>query len=155
MASLYPEKRYCGLDWAAASKEIVDAMARRYGWQMTGRVFDFFRPDPRLFIEPESVVFTLGALEQTGANWEPFLDYILQFKPALCVHIEPVVEWYSTSAPDSAAAALHHARGYWSGFFARLLALRAEGRAEILKMKRTGFGSQYIEGYSQIIWRPL
>ena len=30
-----------------------------------------------------------------------------------------------------------------------------EGRVEILKRKRSHFGSLYLEGYSQLIWRPV
>ena len=155
LASIYPEKRYVGLDWAEASRAIVDSMSLRYDWNMEGRLFDFFHPDETLEIEAGAVVFTLGALEQTGQEYGAFLDYLLRFKPALCVHIEPVVEWYGTTVEDYTAIRFHNERRYWTGFVDRLLALAVQGRVEIIKMKRAGFGSLYIEGYSQIIWRPL
>ena len=81
---------------------------------------------------------------------------MLRFRPALCVHVEPIVEWYDARTPfDEAARAFHKARGYWEGFPWRLHLLDQAGRIEILKQKRSGFGSLYLEGYSQIVWRPL
>lgn len=156
LASMFSYKRYVGLDWAPASKEILDELARRHGWNMEGRVFDFFNPDPDMEIEDGSMVFTLGALEQTGTGWGPFLEHVLRFRPHLCIHVEPVVEWYGRGTPEDEAAALYHReRRYWEGFPARLRALEADGRIQIVKMLRSGFGSMYVEGYSQIMWRPL
>ena len=155
LATLYPDKRYVGLDWAQPSVDLVDAMGKKYGWRMEGRPFDFFWPDESLEIEEGSVVFTLGALEQTGRQWSAFLGYLLRFRPALVVNIESVVEWYDKpTLVDYAARRFHTARGYWEGFPARLHKLAEQGVVEILKEKRTGFGSLYIEGYNQIVWRP-
>ena len=92
LAKLYPEKRYVGLDWAAASKEILDEMAQAYGWNIKGHLFDFFDPDESFKIEKDSIVFTLGALEQTGRDYEVFLEYLLRGTSKLCVNIEPIVE---------------------------------------------------------------
>ncbi len=156
LARLYPDKRYVGLDWAAPSTEIVDEMARVYGWNMKGRLFDFFHPDESLKIEEGSIVFTVGALEQTGRNYEAFLQYLLRGSEALCVNIEPIVEWYDqTNLVDYAAIRFHTQRKYWEGFPNRLKELDRAGRVEILKMKRSYFGSLFVEGYSQTIWRPL
>jgi hypothetical protein len=156
LARMYPDKKYIGLDWATPAADIVDEMARAYGWDMQGRIFDFFHPDAAMRIEEGGLVFTLGALEQTGGNSEPFLQYLLAAMPALVVNIEPVYEWYDDAVlVDYAAMRFHAVRNYWRGFPARLRELEREGRIEILKMKRSYFGSLYLEGYSQIIWRPV
>src|SRR5438876_6934701 len=155
-ARLYPTKEYVGLDWAHASTEIVNELGERFGWRMRGVPFDFFNPDPSVKIRDNAVVFTVGALEQTGANHGAFLDYLLDAAPALVVHVEPIVEWYDADHPvDDAAIRFHRRRGYWSGFPARLRALEAAGRVRILKTQRAHFGSLYIEGYSQLIWMPV
>lgn len=155
LATLYPDKRYVGLDWAVASKEIVDEMAQAYGWHMKGHLFDFFHPDKSIKIEEGSTVFTVGALEQTGRNHEAFLDYLLEMSPGLCVNIEPIVEWYDEDQlVDHAAIKFHRQRKYWEGFPGRLKQLEEEGKVEIVKAKRSYFGSLYLEGYSQLIWKP-
>jgi len=155
LANLYPEKRYVGLDWTASSKEIVDEMVRAYGWNMKGHCFDFFDPDESFKIEERSIVFTLGALEQTGRDYEAFLQYLLRRPLGLCVNIEPIVEWYDeNSLVDYAAIRFHRMRKYWEGFPNRLKELERAGRVEILKMTRSYFGSLLLDGYSQTIWRP-
>lgn len=155
LASLYPEKRFVGLDWAAPSTDIVNELGKTYGWNMQGRLFDFFEPDERLELGEGSIVLTIGALEQTGQRYEAFLQYLLKAAPRLCVHIEPIVEWYDKEhAIDASAIGFHQRRRYWEGFPDRLKELERAGRIEILKLKRSYFGSLYIEGYSQVIWRP-
>ncbi len=156
LGSMYPEKRFVGLDWAASSRDIVDEMAAAFGWNMKGQLFDFFHPDRNLTIDDGAVVLTIGALEQTGRDYEAFVQYLIEMSPALCVHIEPVVEWYESEHPvDYAAIRFHRARKYWEGFPARLKELEEQGRAEVIKLKRSEFGSLYLEGYSQLIWRPV
>ena len=55
---------------------------------------------------------------------------------------------------DLAAIRFHEQRNYWRGFPKKLAELKEAGTIEILKQKRSYFGSLYIEGYSQFIWRP-
>jgi SAM-dependent methyltransferase len=156
LAKANPRRKYVGLDWAQASSQILGAMAERFGWNLEGRVFDFFHPDRSLEVGPNSAFLTIGALEQTGERWEDFLDFVLEKQPARVFHIEPILEWYDPDNPvDHAAIRFHEVRNYWRGYPQRIEALAAAGRAEILKRQRSFFGSLYIEGYSQLIWRPI
>lgn len=155
LANLFPEKRLIGLDWAAPSRDIVKKLAMVYGWKMEGYLFDFFSPDPQVKIAPDSAVLTIGALEQTGTNYEPFLQFLLKQQPVLCAHLEPICEWYEEDKiVDYLAVRFHKYRNYWQGFPNRLKQLEQEGKVEIFKMKRSYFGSLFLEGYSQILWRP-
>ena len=156
LAGQYPRKTYLGLDWAQPSVDIINELGRRHGWDMHGKLFDFFSPDVTVEFPPNSVVLTIGALEQTGQNFLPFLDFLLASKPSMVIHIEPIVEWYDrTNVIDDAAIRFHAKRKYWMGYPAALDALNDRRKIEILKKKRSYFGSQFIEGYSQLIWRPL
>lgn len=155
LATLFPDKHYYGLDWAQASADIVDELGKRNGWKMHGQVFDFFEPSKDFALEPGAVVFTIGAMEQTGTGYRSFIDYLLEQSPRLCVNIEPISEWYDRANPiDDAAARFHLHRKYWTGFPGLIDELEAEGRIQVVKRNRTHFGSLYIEGYSQVIWRP-
>lgn len=156
IAQLFPEKEVYGLDWAPASVKIANNLAKSYGWKISGKRFDFFSPDKNFKIKKNSVVFTLGALEQTGSHYEPFFQYLLESKPSLCVHVEPIVEWYdSANLVDFAAIRFHRNRGYWTGYPDLLKKYEAKKKLKILKMKRSYFGSLYVEGFSQLIWKPL
>ena len=155
LAKLYPDKKYYGLDWAQASVDIADQLGKTYGWDMHGRLFDFFAPDRGLRIEENSAILTIGALEQTGTDYGAFMEYLLDSSPKICIHIEPIIEWYDeNNLVDYAGIRFLQKRKYWSGFPKQLKELERKGQVEIVKSKRSYFGSLYVEGYSQLIWRP-
>ena len=155
LAELYPDKRIYGLDWAKSSVEIANELASTYGWDIHGILFDFFDPDSELRLDKNSVVMTIGALEQTGRNYGKFLDYLMYARPKLCIHIEPIVEWYDeNNLIDYTAIRFHKQRKYLEGLPNALIELEREGKAEILKQNRTRFGSLFHEGFNQLIWRP-
>lgn len=155
LATLFPGMHVVGLDWSEAARDLAAEIGRRRGGRVEGRLFDFFAPDESLALPADAAVLTIGALEQTGRRWEPFLDWLLRRRPRRVVHVEPIVEWYDADdAVDLAAIRFHRARRYWEGFPERLRALANQGRIEILATKRSYFGSLYHEGYSRIVWRP-
>lgn len=156
LAQLCPEKRLTGLDWARPAVELMNSFARQEGFNLTGRFFDFFSPDPEMVLEPGSVVLTFCALEQTGERFKGFIDWLLARKPALVISMEPVFEFYDiTRLYDVLAMRYHLHRGYLSGYLTHLQTLAAAGRVEILKARRMGFGSLFHEGTSLLIWRPV
>jgi len=155
LAKHFPKAHIYGLDWAQSTMEIVNEL-RLHGIAVGGEErFDFFKPTSSYNVAG-AAIFTVGALEQTGLRWRPFLDWLRKMKPAICVHIEPFVEWYDSANPvDRTAIAAHDARGFLRDFAPVLTFLHDQGVVEILHQERTGFGSLWIEGYSQLIWRPL
>ena len=110
-------------------------------------------PDMRVKIA--GAVLTIHALEQLGADWQPFLDYLRSQKPLLCVHIEPLEELYDESAHDQACLAYHRKRGYLVGYLTRLRELERLGEAEILEVTKSPFGGMNHDAYSVLVWRPL
>ena len=149
MRKWFPNHRLTGLDWVSASTRIAERLG------ICGGYFNFFDGGWSMPLGKDVGVLTVGAMEQTGDRWRPFIDYLLKSHPAICVHIEPVLELYDEhSLFDYLAVLYHRARGYWEGFIPFLKELETKGRAEILRLKRCRFGSTYLEGYSQIVWRP-
>ena len=156
LAQIYPDKNLYGLDWAPTSKEIVDQMAQAYGWKMEGLIFDYFSPDRRVNIAANSAVLTIGSLEQVGRKFEPFLQYLLESSPQVCVHAEPVVEWFDeNNLMDYLALRYHKTRGYLEGFSTRLRELEDQGTIEIVGAHRSHYGTLFADGWSQLIWKPL
>lgn len=153
LSDIFPDSHITGLDWVQPSVDILTWMNKP---NIKGRLFDFFEPDYSLDIPSNSAVLTIGAMEQTGKNHVQFLAFLLDKKPSIVVHSEPIVEWYSAdNLVDVMAAKIHRARNFWQGYLGELYRLRDAGRIEIIKEHRTGFGSLLLEGYSQLIWRPL
>lgn len=155
LAQLFPDLELWGLDWAESSQQILRQLGERTGRPLHGRRFDMFAPDASFVLPPGTGVLTSAAMEQLGPSHAPFVDYLLAQQPAICVHIEPILELYGTDTLfDEVARRYHQRRNYLTGFLPRLHELAARGDVELLAARRTGFGSFHHEGYSVVVWRP-
>jgi SAM-dependent methyltransferase len=156
LCQLYPQKRLYGLDWAASAVDLVNLIAQQQAINLTGRRFDFFAPDADLTLEADSAVITMCALEQIGPNHEPFVQFLLQQNPSICLNMEPLVELYHPDhLVDYLALQYHQQRRYLDGFLSYLKQLEAEGQIEIQTIQRVPVGNIYHEGYSFVVWRPV
>lgn len=156
LARQFPGKKLYGLDWSKSSNEMVNQFRERLGIDATGLHFDFFAPDKSLALGAEAGVLTMCALEQVGPRHGPFLEFLLEKKPAICVNMEPLAELYDPRDPvDELAIRYHRKRGYLEGYLTRLRELESAGRIEIIDVRRFEFGSLYHECYSFAAWRPL
>jgi len=155
-ASKYlPAAKLVGLDWAPVSKQILEELRRHRGLNVEGHVFDLNNPDASLRIEDNAGVLTIGTLEQLGRNFGPFIDFLMERKPRVCVHVETLYEVYNQdNLVDWLAAAYLEKRNYLRGFLARMRELEAAGKIRILDLRRT-FGSFYHDGYTYLVWEPL
>ena len=155
LAGMYPEKNIYGLDFVPSSCEIVNKLAEINGWKMKGHVFDMISPDENFEIANNSMVYTIGSIEQLASKFESFLQFLLRRSPSLCIHVEPTIELYDqNNLVDYLAIKFHRKRGYTENFLTRLRQLETENRIELIKVQRLFFGSLYMEGYSLMIWRP-
>ncbi|KAA0677909.1 class I SAM-dependent methyltransferase [Azospirillum brasilense] len=154
-AETFPEKPVVGLDWAAASVNIMEAIAGHYGWKVSGHRFDFFAPDHGIRLPEGTAVLTFGALEQVGTNHGPFLDYLLANKPLRCVHVEGINELYDEeNLLDRLALRYHQQRNYLSNLLTRLQELEKAGRVVIESVHRQRFGTRFNDTFSHVVWRP-
>jgi hypothetical protein len=155
LAARFPGLQLLGLDWASSSQHILAQLAARTGARIEGRRFDMFHPDPTLQLPEGTGVFTSAALEQLGPDHGPLLDHVLRQKPAVVVHLEPIVEGYDPAEPfDAVARDYHLRRNYLRGYLPALQRLEAQRRIELLAVQRSGFGSFHHEGYTAVVWRP-
>ena len=155
LAKLYPEKKLHGLDWVEASRDIVNKLAKRYNWNMEGRLFDMFSPDEKLIIKDNGAILTMDALEQLGENYKIFLDYLLKKFPLICAHMEPLVELYDQdNLFDYLAIKFHKKRGYLGNFLTSLKKMESENKIRIIKIKKVALGNLYHDAYCFVVWRP-
>ena len=94
LASLFPEKKLYGYDWTESSTRILALLRDKKHMNIEGGRFNLFSPDKDLHIEPGAGVFTIGTLEQTGTNFMPFLEWLLDKPFSICVNIETIYELY-------------------------------------------------------------
>ncbi len=154
LARLLPGVPLVGLDWAPASQELLAAVAALAGLPIAGRRFDMFAPDPTLEFPPGSAVLTVGAMEQLGERFAPLLRFLLERRPRICVHLEPIHELYDPNTLfDAVAARYAERRGYLRGYLPCLERLAQRGDVELLEVRRH-LGSELHDGWGSIVWRP-
>ncbi len=155
LAKLIPHKTLHGLDWSISAVKIIDVLRQELKLPIQGHRFDLFNPDMLYALHPEDGMYTVGTLEQLGTNFGPFLDFLLEKKPKVCIHVETLHEKYDPAVEfDLWAIKYLEKRNYLRGFLPALQQFEKEGKAKIIHVKRF-FGSFYHEGYSICVWKPL
>ena len=145
----WPKRTVVGCDWSDAAVEIADLLTGR------GLKFNMLDPNERVDIKGDTV-FTVGAMEQTGQDWQNMLGWLLWQKPRRVIHVEPFIEAYDPTNPvDVSAILAHRRRGFWEGYLYRLGWLQERGNVEIERWQVTGFGSLLTCGYNVLVWRSL
>lgn len=154
-ARMFPDLHLTGLDWSPSAVALVDSIGARYGYDMRGRRFDFFAPDPALETPPGTIALTFAALEQTGGRCDIFANWLLNKRPALVISMEPIADFYDEGKLfDYLALSYHRRREYLDGYLGWVQAQADKGTVEIIDARRLGFGSLYHEAYSLVVWRP-
>lgn len=155
MQSHYPDKCLHGLDWTSTSQEIINTINTSLNTDIQSHRFNFFEPDRQFDIKPNSMAYTVAALEQVGDGFVDFVDYLIEKKPKVCVHMEPMAEMLDpTSLIDVLSIEYFKKRNYLSGFYSHLSDLEKMGKIEILDKRRVYSGSYFIEGHSLVVWKP-
>lgn len=127
-----------GYDWTESGCQHV----RARGFE--AERFDMFNPHK---VGLKGAVLTVHALEQLGTDFKPFLDFLVAEKPDVCIHIEPIEEFYEDTLLDHLALQYHRKRGYLSGFMNAI-------PGKILQAYRTYVGGLMHEAYSVVVWKP-
>ena len=151
-----PDVNLIGLDWATSSQALIRQVAiDTSDPKFTGENFDYFKPNRDLKIRDNSAVITVASLEQTGSEFNKFIDYLVEQKPSLVIHIEPMWEPLDeTNLMDYLSIKYFEKRSYLNGLQKYIENLESQGMAEIMKKDRTYVGSFYIDGYSLLVWKP-
>lgn len=156
LAKFFPDKELYGLEWVNSAVNTVNLIAEKYNYNLKGQLFDIFLPDENLNFSNNSAVFTIGALEQIGSDFENFLEFLLRKNPSLCLNVEPIYELYDKdNLVDYLAMKFHKKRKYLNGYLTYLKQIEKENKIEILKVQRVLYGNcRYQDGHSYVIWRP-
>lgn len=118
--------------------------------------FDFFEPDNSFEIKDKSVVYTVAALEQVGDNYKKFINYLLEKKPNICIHFEPISELLDENKlNDLLSIQYFKNRNYLNGFLDYLKLLEQQNKIKIIDQRRIYSGSYFIEGHSLVVWEVL
>jgi len=155
-AKIFPNKSLYGSDFVQSSVDLVNTISKSKNIKLSGSLFDMLNPNYDYKIKNNSGVFTFGAIEQLASNIGKMLDYLLDQKPEICIHTEPIIELYDKNIfTDYLAIQFQRKRGYTKGLLPYLKKLELNGKIKIIKVKRLFFGSLFMEGYNLVIWKPI
>ncbi len=152
-----PTAKLFGLDWTEASQGIITEMVKKGILKNAeGRKFNFFEPDQSLQFEGNSVAYTVAALEQVGGRHTAFVDCLIEKKPKLCVHVEPIYELLDpANLLDFLSIEYFRKRKYLWNFLTYLRDLERQGKVKIHDTRRTLLGgNMFVDHYSIIVWSP-
>lgn len=148
----HKQHRFAGFDSSSAALNCIRAVNRELGTDIGMWEWNMRRP-PYVLHTPTTAVLTIGALEQVGSDFRPFLDSMRQLQPTRVVNIEPLIELYDEhNLEDWLAAEYHRRRGYLQGYLTALRRLEEQGSVEILEVRK-GFGNIDHIGHSHVVWR--
>jgi len=152
---VFPDKNLFGSDFVQSSVDLVNELSKQKGIPLIGDLFDMLKPDFDYNLPSKSGVYTFGSLEQLASNLDPMFEFLLSKEIDVCIHTEPAIELYEDdSVVDYLGKKFQGKRGYTSGLIAKLRELEADGKIEILQLKRLYFGSFFMEGYNLMVWKP-
>ena len=116
--------------------------------------FNFFKPR-KINFEKNSAVCTIASLEQVGEEFKSFIDQLIEEKPGIVIHMEPIIEWYNMdSTLETLSFYYHKKRGYLDGLLRYLEELESKKIISILEKFKTQFGESRHNPFSLIVWRP-
>ncbi len=155
LADLFPQKKFYCSDWVESAVEIYNLMAKKFKWNLSGFVFDMFRPNYSLEVPKKSAFLTFSSLEQLGRNYRDFIEFAIQKKVDLFVTVDSIEELYGKTKYDNLARKFIIKRNYLKSYLTFLRNLEEKGRIKIIKIQRIRFGNLYHDGYSYIVWKPI
>tara|TARA_Y200000002_G_scaffold71953_1_gene56319 strand:+ start:5400 stop:7268 length:1869 start_codon:yes stop_codon:yes gene_type:complete len=142
-------------DWAISSLPILKEISKFTCRDINAVQFNMLDLNgwDSLSIDEDTTVISFHALEQLGNNYKKLLSRLCKNKP-LCVHLEPIYEYYNNeNLFDTLAKNYHKKRNYLGKYLTDIKLLEKEGKAEILEEIRIGFGDRYHEAYSLLVWK--
>jgi len=153
---LIPGKELHGLDFVQTSVDLVNQIGGTGNSNINGHLFDMTCPRDDFSLREDSAVFTFCAIEQLDGKFEKFIRYLLDQRPKISIHVEPVFELYdANNLVDYLAIKFHQKRRYTTNFLPHLQDLESREKLRISMVKRLYFGSLLHEAYTYIIWEPL
>ena len=154
ISELKKDKKFFGFDWSNPPREIFENIQKFYDRSFIFDNFDFENPNQNINIENNSVIFTFAALEQIGDRHGKFVQFLLEKRPSLCIHLEPISEVLDDNEKlQNLSIRYINKRNYLSNFYSSLQKLEKDNKIDIIDVARTTIGSYLIEGYSLIVWR--
>lgn len=149
-----PMHKLIGLDWARSSQNTILRYKEKFNDKnLNAFNFNFFKPNHNFKLEKNSIVITIGALEQTGTDYKNFVKFLILNKVKLVINIEPIQETLDPSGLiDFLTLKYMNKRNYLRGYLTHLQ--KHSSKIRVIEFWRSGLGSFTNEPYSVVVWKP-
>jgi hypothetical protein len=124
-----------------------------------GYKFDYFNPkfNKNLNLSKKKYCcFTVASLEQIGKHFKKYVNFLIKNEPKLVINIEPINELMDeTLILNYLSIKYSQKKNYLEGYFSYLKYLEKKKFIKIIEVKKSHFGSLYINGYSIVVWKII
>jgi hypothetical protein len=116
---------------------------------------DFFNSSTFPNFEVNSGVLTVASFEQIGDSFQPIVEHLISSRVRRVVQIEPIHELLDLDqVPDVLSVIYMKKRNYLNNYLTYLKSLEEDGKISIVYVAKSKIGSEFINGYSIIVWEP-
>ena len=155
-AQRLPAARIIGSDFVPAAVSLHKAIATRTGLPIESYMFDMRNPSKPEQFPAGSSVLTYGSIEQLGNNFGPFLDFLLEMRPKVVVHVETDSSFLlDGKLPDFISKWYAELRGYPSQLLDHLLAMQKQDLIRVITAERSIAYPGLTPGNNLIAWSPI
>ena len=107
-----------------------------------------------IVLKKNSAVYTSGSIEQLSGNINNFFNFIIKNKPKICIHIEPMPQLFKTNnLEDMISIMALKKKKYSINLLDKIYELKKQKKIKVLKLLKSPFGSQLIDGMNLIVWK--
>ncbi len=154
LMKIFPQKKIFASDFSKNSVKLLKNISdyKNYNWKCFQ--FDMKKQNKKIFLKKNSAVYTSGSIEQLSGKIDNFFNFIILNKPKICIHIEPMPQLFKTNnLEDNLSIMALEKKKYSTNFLEKIYQLKKQKKIKIIKLLKSPFGSQLIDGMNLLVWK--
>lgn len=154
LSKIFPEKKIYASDFSLNSVNLLKNIStyKNYNWECFR--FDMKKINKGIVLKKNSAIYTSGSIEQLSGNINNFFNFIIKNKPKICIHIEPMPQLFKTNnLEDMISIMALKKKKYSINLLDKIYELKKQKKIKVLKLLKSPFGSQLIDGMNLIVWK--
>ncbi len=154
LMNIFPQKKVFASDFSSNSVALLKKISnhKNYNWECFH--FDMKKVNKRTTLKNNSAIYTSGSIEQLSGNVDNFFNFIIKNKPNICIHIEPMPQLFKSNNPEDMLSIIAlNKKKYSTNFLEKIYELKKQKKIKIIKLLKSPFGSQLIDGMNLIVWK--
>ena len=154
LTEIFPQKKIYASDFSSNSVNLLRNISDHMGYNWNCFQFDMKKINKKIVLKKNSAVFTSGSIEQLSGNVDNFLNFIIKNKPKICIHIEPMPQLFKKdNIEDLLSVMALKKKKYSINFLDKIYNLKKKNKIKVIKLLKSPFGSQLIDGMNLLVWK--